>query len=203
MIPIRDLPRGTAEIVKRETRGEIIRWMGRPHAGRAFRAAFGIYVIAVPWCAVTFTVFGALFASALSGKPPPRPIPMWEYWMMGAAVVFAFVFAALGLAMLVSPWWAWRKARSTVHVVTDRRVVTVVGGRETRVEAIPAERIRRLTRTERRDGSGTIRIVTGYGKDSDGDWVEDATVLYEVPSAAAAGRAVEALERHQDLRWQT
>jgi len=51
----------------------------------------------------------------------------------------------------------------------------------------------RLARTERRDGTGTIRIVTGYGKDSDGDWVEDATVLYEVPSAAAAARALDRL----------
>lgn len=185
------LPPEAIATIEAETQGETVRWAGKPDASRAFRAGFAIYAMALPWCALIFTVFGVLVLAVTSGKTPSRPIPLWEYWAMGAALIFAGSFVAVGIGMLLTPFWVRWKARRTVYAITDRRVLTIVTGRTTEVSAIAADKIVKLTRKEKRDGSGTLRIVTGYGKDSDGDRVEEATELYAVPNVRAAEQAVE------------
>ncbi len=188
---MRDLPRDDVEAIKVETRGEIVRWAGKPDAGRAFRRAFAIYAMAIPWCAITFTVFGVLLAAVLSGKPVTRAVSPWEYAMMGAFVLFSSAFVAAGLAMLATPFWVRSKARRTIFAITDKRILTVVTGRSQTVTTVVPDHIVKIEREEKRDGSGTLTLVTGYEKDSDGDPVTKSEELYAVRDVRAAARAVE------------
>ncbi|PPD30006.1 MAG: hypothetical protein CTY20_04430 [Hyphomicrobium sp.] len=187
------LPPEVIAAIEAETAGETVRWAGKPDADRAFRAGFAIYAMAVPWCALIFTVFGVLVLAVTSGKTPSRPIPWWEYWAMGAALIFTASFVAVGIGMLLTPFWIRWKALRSVYAITDKRILTIVTGHTMEVSAISGDKILKLERKEKRDGSGTLRIVTGYGKDSDGDRVEEATELYAVPNVRAAERALDAI----------
>lgn len=189
-----ELPPDAVSAIKAETRGEIVRWAGRPDAGRAFRSGFAVYFFGIPWSALTFTIFGSLIAAILFGKPPTRSVHNFEYVMMAAAVIFTGAFAAVGVALLLTPFWSGWKAKHTVYVITDKRVITIVTGRTTVVTAITADKILKLERREKRDGSGTLAIVTGYGKDSDGDRVEERIELFGIRDVRAAERAVDGVQ---------
>lgn len=186
-----DLPPDDVAAIETEMQGEAVRWAGKPDAGRAFRYGFAIYAMGIPWSALTFTLFGFLVAAVFSGNPPNRTVHNFEYLAMGAAIIFTGAFAAAGVAMLATPFYIWRKARGTVYAITDKRVITVVTGRTMEVSAISGDKILKLERREKRDGSGTLKIVTGYGKDSDGDRIEETTELFGVRDVRAAERAVE------------
>lgn len=182
--------------IKAETRGEIVRWAGKPDAGQACLATSAIYLMAIPWSAVTFTVFGALLAAAWTGPPDDRPAFSYEYAVLVAALLFSGSFAALGLGMLLTPLWAFWRARQTVYAITDRRVVTIIAGPWGKVSSIAPERVVRLERRDGRKGRGTLRIITGYSKDSDGDTVTEAEELHAVPAVRQAESLVERLRRN-------
>ncbi|MDX2308796.1 MAG: hypothetical protein NW216_11205 [Hyphomicrobium sp.] len=187
------LPADLTAAVKAETRGELVKWAARPDAWKAFRAAFGTYLFALPWCAITFTVFGALILAITSGKPPAREIATYEYAAMAAAVIFSGGFVLAGLAMLLMPFWVLWRGRRTVYAITDKRIVTIVTGPGAKVSSIPPEGIVRTERRDGRNGTGTLRIITGYNRDSDGDTVTEAEELYSVPAVRAADTLVEQL----------
>lgn len=185
------LPPEAIATIEAETQGETVRWAGKPDAGRAFRYGFAIYTMGIPWSALTFTLFGFLVAAVFSGNPPNRAVHNFEYLAVGAALIFTGAFAAVGVAMLATPFYVWWKARRTVYAITDKRILTIVTGHTMEVSAISGDKILKLERKEKRDGSGTLKIVTGYGKDSDGDRVEETTELFGVADVRRAERAVE------------
>jgi len=187
MNSLHDLPADMAAAVKTETQGEIVRWVGRPNARRAFLGSIAIWIIGIPWTALTGGIFSSLVAVVLSGKPPPNA---WTGMFAFIALIFTGAFVLIGLGMMAMPFLSWAKARRTVHVITDKRVVTLQLGRTREVTTLMGHRIINTKRSERRDGTGTLRIVTGREKDSDGDWHESAHVLSAVANVGDASRLV-------------
>lgn len=179
------------KFIAREAPGEIMRWFARPAPGPVFRAGFVSYLLAIPWLAIALPVFlgmvGALVAE------PRRSVPLWEKAAMGFGVVFTFAFVAIGLVMLAAPFRARAKARRTVYAITDKRILAIVDGPSLKVTSIRPERILKVERREKRDGSGSLKIVIGYAKDSDGDTVEHAETLAAIPGVRDAERHVTAL----------
>lgn len=192
---MRELSHGDTAVIAAEAQGEVIRWVGRPDKGGIFRHAFAIYGFAIPWSAVAFTMLGVLVAAMFSGKPVGRTVTHWEYVFFSVFVIVATLFSAVGIGMLASPFWARWKAARTMYVVTDRHTLTIVNGNTRRVEGVEPERILKIVKTARRGGSGSLGIVTGYGKDSDGDTIEQTIEFSAVKDVAGAERAVEALQR--------
>lgn len=199
MVTLNQLPRRFAAAAKRETQGEIVRWIGRPSPRTSFSAATPIWLMGVPWSALTFTIFGVLVAAIVSGPPPERAVPNWEYAAMAAALLFTGTFALLGAGMMLAPLWAAWKARQTIHIITDKRLVSISAGRATRVVSVLPREIRSIVRTERTDGSGALKIVTGYERDSDGDNVERSETLIGVPQVAKAERLLRELQARAQL----
>ncbi len=179
-----------AAAVKTETQGEIVRWVGRPNARRAFLAGMAVWAMGIPWTLFTGGIFSVLVAAVFSGKPPPGGITGWHAMFAVIALIFTGAFVLVGLVVMATPFHAWSKARRTVHVITDRRLVTLVVGRTRQITTLMGHRIIKITRLQRRDGSGTLRIVTGRAKDSDGDWHETTEELFAVANVGEANRLV-------------
>ncbi len=192
MNSMRDIPPEAVAAIKAETPDEIVRWAARPNPGRACRTGFGIYVFAIPWCALTFPLFGDLMMSVFYGQTPQWVVGGRGHGPVGASLIIVGTFAAIGVAMLAAPAWVYWNARRTVYAITNRRVITIVTGHTTKVTSIPIDRIHKIERSERDDGSGTLNLVTNYGKDNEGSRVEDATKLIGVPNVRAAERALDA-----------
>ena len=64
--------------------------------------------------------------------------------------------------------------------MTDQRLIKLQLGRSTQVQSIPARRIGPIERSEKRDGSGTLKIAVRIGADSDGDQQTEKFELGEV-----------------------
>lgn len=190
MSNLNDLPHRLRAAVVKEFEGERIVWTGRPGAGRAFLATLPIWLFAIPWTvfSVGWTGF-ALFAGLLSGKPPPSTA---QSMMAVVFPLFGLPFVLIGIYMLAMPLRAWLGARNTVHVLGDRRFATVTVGRKLKVKSFMTSAITHTERTERRDGSGTLKVVFGNKRDSEGDKVEEAEVLYGIRDVRKAERLVRA-----------
>lgn len=184
------LPAHLADAVKRETQGTAVHWVGQSDPRTAFWKTTLIWLFAVPWTVFAvgweLAVLGALFSSASNSMSPALHT--------GFAIVFplwGLPFIAVGLAMLSAPFWVARACRNTAHVITANELMNVgVNGRGT--VTVKRTRIREVCgteRTEKANGFGTLKITTGWHKDSDGDKVENAETWVGIPDV----RQVEAI----------
>lgn len=174
-----DLPDDLRRAVIGEFAGEPIRWAGQPSARTAFWRSAGIWLFAVPW-----TLF-ALFWETLSlggflgfGGPTGQ---LWS-WFGAFFVLFGLPFVAIGLGMMASPLWLARRAQRSVWVITARRIALMtLGRRGVTVRSIAPRDLFAVERTEKADGSGTLKLIFGEGRDSDGDKVERSETLQGIP----------------------
>lgn len=173
------LPEHIAAVVKRETAGELIRWSGQPDAGYAAKWSMLVWIFAVPW-----TAFSAMMALQISGlgKLFAGAASPWGAFTSVVGLLFMVPFLLIGFGMLLAPLWVLRKARATAWVVTDKRLLTIeVHGRHTKVKSVLPERIVSIERTERADGSGSLKLLLGSRRDSDGDMVSETEAITAVP----------------------
>lgn len=177
----------TQELAKVLLPGECVQWAGQPRP-KSQRASFGIWLFAVPWTA--FALFWeslALIPLTQSLKGVALGIPT------GFGIVFPLFgvpFIVIGLAMLAAPFLAMHKASRTVHAVTDRRLLTVVTGRATKVESAFIDRIGPVERVSGEDGWGTIRVQTMSRIDSDGDRQTERLQWIGIPDVVIVERLI-------------
>jgi hypothetical protein len=165
--------------VNSEFAGEPLRWAGQPSSRMAFWRSAGIWLFAVPW-----TLF-ALFWETLSlggflgfGGPTGQE---WS-WFGAFFVLFGLPFAAIGLGMMAAPFWLSRRAARSVWVITARRIALITLGRSrVTVRSILPQAVFAIERTEKADGSGSLKLIFGEGRDSDGDKVERSETLQGIP----------------------
>jgi hypothetical protein len=98
----------------------------------------------------------------------PRGAPTSMMW---AFAIFGVPFVLIGFGMLLAPvgvlWKGWR----TLHVLTNKRLATLEGGRTVTLTSILPGEITGFSRKEGPDGRGTLVIHRGFERDSEGDRV--------------------------------
>lgn len=182
---VNDLPLWMRDAVNREFPGERILWAGRPSATRTFLVSLLIWLFAIPWTAFSLGWEWMALGGWLSGKPSPST----THSIMGVVFpLFGVPFVLVGLGMMATPFLAWRWARRTVHIIGDKRIVTMTVGRSLKVKTHPTASITRLERIERRGGSGTLKVIMGTHRDSDGDKTETTEVFYGIPEVRKVER---------------
>ncbi len=172
--------------LERELRGEeAVVWHGW-QLGRLELRSFGQYLFAIPWTAfaVMWTTLAAV-GVAHSGVEGPG-------WIVWAFPLFGVPFVAIGLAMLARPFVPLFQRGRVLYVITDRRALKLAMGRRLVVETVPADRVGRIQRFEKSDGTGRLQIAVKIGRDSDG---ERQTEYFEVGDVADVMGAQIALER--------
>ena len=70
--------------------------------------------------------------------------------------LFGLPFLFIGIGMLSAPLWAYRAARKTAYMVTDRRAVTFDGGWSTTIRSYAPAKLQDVYRREKEDGSGNV-----------------------------------------------
>lgn len=185
MISSHTLPADLDALVRDELQpDERVVFAEQPLAARRVLRAFALWIFAVPW-----TAFSAFWtAAAASG------VSSWLSWQV-LFPLWGVPFVAIGVAMLSAPAWAWRGARRSLYVVTDRRAVLFEsqGGRAIGVRAFPPEALGDPRRVERPDGSGDLLFAQTTTRDSDGDRITTSVGFTGVADVKEAARAVAAL----------
>lgn len=158
--------------------GERVVWQQRQIARIAYKG-FALYAFAIPWTA--FAIFWTVMASAgASSMQEEAGTISWAFPLFGVP------FILVGLGMMSAPFLPLFNKGKVLYAVTTERVLKVRLGREIDVESVPARRIGHIKRSERRDGSGSLRIAVGVGKDSDGDRVTEYFEIGEVADVISA-----------------
>ena len=155
-----NVPRKLKDQVDRELEsGERVQWIGMPQARFFTPGSTTAFLFAIPW-----TAFSIFWICGASGFKMPD-------FSNGAGLfpLFGVPFVLIGVGMLSSPLWAYRKASKTVYAITDRRAITFDGGRSTTVRSYLPEKLKDIYRKEKKDGSGDVVIVRKAWHDSDGD----------------------------------
>ncbi len=189
--PLEFLPLSLRRRVEAELQpGESVLYAGMPGpVAEALPTLIG-FVFGVGWSSIAFTweyiALAALFQDAPGGKPGMPP---------GLGVVFAIFgipFVAIGVAMLAAPFVAALRALQTVHLVTDRRLVTIKGRPGASVETRLPEALTFLRRSGSVADRGTLRLGFGTYRDSDGD---ARSIETRWAGIARVGEAEEAIRR--------
>lgn len=173
------LPREALQRLTREFAGEPILWAGQPSPRLAFWKSALIWLFAVPWTAFAFAWEGIALAAFFASEPGQKPegvgaVLVWVF------PVFGLPFVLIGLWMLARPFLEVRKARRTVHILTESRLVTAELGPSISLTSLPPSRIVEITRKAGPAGSGTLSLSLGQFRDSDGDRVEKVIHLLGV-----------------------
>ncbi len=179
MSGMQSLPRDALQRLTRELAGEPILWAGRPSAQAVFWKSTPILLFGIPWLAFSLAweliALGVFFNTGIGKVEGPGGILAYVF------PIFGLPFVAIGIGLVGAPLWGARKAMRTVHVLTDRRLVTAVLGKTLSIKSIDPQRVYDVTRVEKSDGSGTITFALGSYRDSDGDKVEKSEVWPGIP----------------------
>jgi hypothetical protein len=89
---------------------------------------------------------------------------------LGVSVVFLIPFGVVGLGMLSSPFWSWRKAKRTIYVLTDQRAVVFDANwwRAVTIRSFEPSRLTDFCRVQNADGSGDLVFERTVKTDSEG-----------------------------------
>ncbi len=140
---------------------EVIKWVDQPIPRFFTAASIASFLFGIPWTAFAlFWTWGATgFGSLLvMGFGPQLIFPL-----------FGLPFVLIGFTMLLSPVWVWRAAFQTVYLITDKRAISIEGGRTTTVRSYLPEQLKDVYYQESNDGTGNVVITIRFWKDSDGD----------------------------------
>jgi hypothetical protein len=147
---------------------EKIRWIEQPIPRYFTPRAKAYFLFGIPWTA--FIIFWILGAS----------VSWWAKGGGGSGVmtVFGIPFLLIGLGLLSSPLWAYRRALKTIYVITDRRAITFGGGSSTTINSYPPEKLKDVYRKEHKDGTGDVIILRHEWQNSDDQYrVEEVGFL--------------------------
>lgn len=164
-------------------RAERILWQGRP-LRRVQLGHFGIWLFAVPWTAFAAAWMTFATAGAQASQEGEFAVVSWVFPLFGVP------FVLVGLGLMAIPLCPLYGARRTIFAVTDSRMIRLRLGRTLNSETVAAERVGTINRVEKSDGSGTLKIATGVGRDSDGDPKIETFSIGEVSNVMEAEQAV-------------
>jgi hypothetical protein len=134
--------------VKRELEsGERILWMEQPIPRYFTAMSTGAFLFAIPWTA--FAVFWMCGAAGFK-------LPDFSKGGFGLFPLFGLPFVLIGIGMLSTPLWVYRRAFKTVYVITDRRAITFDAGWKTTIRSYAPAQLQNIHRKEKRDGSGDV-----------------------------------------------
>ena len=162
--------------------GEQIIWSGLPDP-RRMRLAFVIWLFAIPWTLFSLAWTGIALSAVLSGKG--ENAGLWWTWIFP---LWGTPFIAVGLYMLSMPFRIRAALGRSIYALTSQRVLQVETGKTRKVTAVALSQLGAVSRTEGKDGWGTLSIVTGSHVDSDGDRVTDKFEFHQVPDVARLER---------------
>jgi hypothetical protein len=149
--------------------GERLLWVGQPNPWRSTLTSFAIYLFAIPWTA--FVIFWEAMALGMGSHVRNQSGPFLIF------PLFGIPFVLIGLGMLSTPIWVYRKMRRTLYAVTDKRLLIIISGRSRTVQSYDERSIGDIQRREYTDGSGDIIFARKlrYGTDDNGTTTTSTT----------------------------
>jgi hypothetical protein len=173
--------------------GERLCYVARPGIAAGVMQQIPLFLIALGWSAISFTLAYFVWATALGFMPISTKAGIGSQGLIWFMAILILPFVVIGLALFWAVAYALVRQVSTVHAVTDRRVLNVYGGRLPGVEIYTGQQISFTKRTEYPSGRGSLSIAYGVDRDADDTPHAVATTWSDIPDVRAAEEAVKAI----------
>jgi hypothetical protein len=155
------IPRELEEKVRHELEsGERILWMEQPIPRYFTAMSTGSFLFGITWTA--FAIFWTCGAAGFK-------MPDFSQGGFSLFPLFGVPFILIGISMLSSPLWSYRKAFKTVYVITDRRAIIFDAGWTTTIRSYPPDRLQNIYRREKSNGTGDLVLGQSVGSGSEGE----------------------------------
>jgi len=171
--------------------GESLYWSGTADPRRVAITALPASLFGIPFAGFAlfwiYTAFSATNAMSRSNH---------NSFTKGFALfpLFGLPFLLVGLGVILTPLWAYRKGLSTVYAVTNKRIMVIAGSGNRTVKSILPADIVGVDHRERPDGSGDIVIQTSTLLRSNNNSISQAKVaLCGIPDVKQVVQQVMAL----------
>jgi hypothetical protein len=140
--------------------GEQILWSARPDPARVARQYILMFVFGIPF--TLFALFWMGMTSMITGLMPGEFTPFKLF------PLFGLPFVLVGLGLLSSPFWAYRKAKSGAYAITNRRIIIIEGGSSRSVKSYVKRDVQQIERREHSNGTGDLIFAREYVRGSKG-----------------------------------
>ena len=155
-------PELTERLQKKLDLNEQLLWAGKPIPRAFSKASVRAMLFAIPWSAITWTVFGTFMSTLWFGggtaKFNGRPAAELSLWLRLGFTAFFIPFITISIATLFAPLWQWLSMRGQYYAVTTKRALAL--GRF-RVKSWRAPEIDFIDRCDRRNHTGDLYFVYG------------------------------------------
>lgn len=177
------------ELIERELeRDEKIVWSALPKPRYFSGPAAGAFLFGIPW-----TAFSVFWVAGAAGFKIPQFNQAQDLFPL-----FGIPFILVGIGMLSAPLWAYQSQLSTVYLITNRRAITIDGGRTSTIRSYLPENLTDIFRREHKDGTGDVIITRTAWKDSDGDkQIQDLGFL-RIPNAKSVETLLKSMAKSYD-----
>lgn len=142
---------------------EQLLWSGQPNPKRVMMQldTFIPVAFSIPW-----TVASIFFICAATGfKIPDFTKAGVEFFLP----LFGLPFVLIGLAMMSTPYWKYRKAQRTIYAVTNKRCLIIVKSTwSKKVKVFLFPQIGSFEIKERTDGTGDLLFAREKYTDAEG-----------------------------------
>ncbi len=171
------IPSKLQGVVTRELEpGEKVVWSGAPKPRFFSGRTLTTFLFAIPW-----TAFSMFWIAGAAGFKIPQfnsPVDLFP--------LFGVPFFLIGIGMFLSPLFTYRNSLRTAYIITDRRAITIDGGRSQTIRSYTPEKLSDIFRREHSDGTGDIIISQNAWKDADGDKQTQEMGFFRVHNAKTA-----------------
>ncbi|MCX8082281.1 MAG: hypothetical protein N3D17_02630 [bacterium] len=146
---------------------ERILWMEQPIPKFFTGSSIFTFLFGIPWTAfIIFWIFAAYRGIGFKKPDLSRGI------LPNFFPLFGLPFLVVGIGILTSPLWTYRKALKTLYVITNKRAIVFIDGRTTVINSYFSGQLQNIQRVERKDGTGDIifgqDLVKSKNVDMDG-----------------------------------
>lgn len=152
---------------------EEVIWSAQPKPVMFTGPTLGAFLFGIPW-----TLFALFWVAGAAGFKVPDFRNGFDLFPL-----FGIPFILIGFGMLSTPWWSYRSQLKTVYLITDRRAITIDGGRSLTIRSYFPSELRDIYRREHKDGTGDVIITRDAWRDSDGDRHMQELGFLRIPKA--------------------
>lgn len=153
-------------------------WIGYPIPRRfALKQGLPMFLFAIPWTGIS----AAFEAGAMKSG---------SIFML----LWGIPFIVIGLRLLASPLWEYWRARRTVYVVSDRRLLILGGLLRPSTKSFAVSDIGPLEVDAGGDGSGSIVFSQHRTRDPEGGWTVEKIGFIAVPNVREAAEHIASLK---------
>lgn len=156
---------------------EEIKWIEQPIPQFLTMYSLSTFLFAIPWTSFSiFWIWGAFQTTNFSDSGENSQTPNFFNFFP----LFGLPFLAIGIALLSTPFWEWRRKRNTVYLITNQRAIAIEGGtplqgilpmkgnQSQTIKSFSPEQLNNVYRREKTNGSGDVILAVRERTDSKG-----------------------------------